>query len=46
MGIYQFDIEEYATEYKTLNTLVIYLARQFLWDPVSIRFLNKHFNFE
>nr|UFA48282.1 hypothetical chloroplast RF2 [Cryptomeria japonica var. sinensis]BAH73414.1 hypothetical chloroplast RF2 [Cryptomeria japonica]UFA48364.1 hypothetical chloroplast RF2 [Cryptomeria japonica var. sinensis]UFA48611.1 hypothetical chloroplast RF2 [Cryptomeria japonica var. sinensis]UFA48694.1 hypothetical chloroplast RF2 [Cryptomeria japonica var. sinensis] len=46
MGIYQFDTEEYATEYKPLNTPVIYLARRFLWDPVSIRFLNKHPGFE
>nr|YP_009259049.1 Ycf2 [Sequoia sempervirens]ALB37013.1 Ycf2 [Sequoia sempervirens] len=46
MGIYQFDTEEYATEYKPLNTPVIYLARRFLWDPVSIRFLNKHSAFE
>nr|QYB22504.1 hypothetical protein RF2 [Sequoiadendron giganteum]BBN66911.1 hypothetical protein [Sequoiadendron giganteum] len=46
MGIYQFDTEEYATEYKPLNTPVIYLARRFLWDPVSIRFFNKHSAFE
>nr|QYB22750.1 hypothetical protein RF2 [Tetraclinis articulata]BBN66993.1 hypothetical protein [Tetraclinis articulata] len=46
MGIYQFDTEEYAMEYKPLNTPVICLARRFLWDPVSIRFLNKHFAFE
>nr|YP_009380002.1 hypothetical protein [Chamaecyparis formosensis]BAX56529.1 hypothetical protein [Chamaecyparis formosensis] len=46
MGIYQFDTEEYAMEYKPLNTPVICLARRFLWDPVSIRFLNKHSAFE
>nr|YP_009117528.1 hypothetical chloroplast RF2 [Hesperocyparis glabra]AJE71071.1 hypothetical chloroplast RF2 [Hesperocyparis glabra] len=46
MGIYQFDTEEYAMEYKPLNTPVICLARRFLWDPVSIRFLNKHSSFE
>nr|QJE36981.1 hypothetical protein [Taiwania flousiana] len=46
MGIYQFDTEEYATEYKPLDTPVIYLARRFLWDPVSIRFINKHPVFE
>nr|QYB20982.1 hypothetical protein RF2 [Athrotaxis laxifolia] len=46
MGNYQFDTEEYATEYKPLNTPVIYLACRFLWDPVSIRFLNKNPVFE
>nr|QYB21846.1 hypothetical protein RF2 [Microbiota decussata]BBN66747.1 hypothetical protein [Microbiota decussata] len=46
MGIYQFDTEEYAMEYKPLNTPVICLARRFLWDPVSIRFINKHSAFE
>nr|QYB21029.1 hypothetical protein RF2 [Austrocedrus chilensis]BBN66421.1 hypothetical protein [Austrocedrus chilensis] len=46
MGIYQFDTEEYAMEYKPLNTPVICIAQRFLWDPVSIRFLNKHFSFE
>ena len=46
MGIYQFDTEEYAMEFKPLNTPVICLARRFLWDPVSIRFLNKHSAFE
>nr|QYB21438.1 hypothetical protein RF2 [Fitzroya cupressoides] len=46
MGIYQFDTEEYAIEYKPLNTPVICIAQRFLWDPVSIRFLNKHFSFE
>nr|YP_010390356.1 hypothetical protein RF2 [Torreya taxifolia]UPV70028.1 hypothetical protein RF2 [Torreya taxifolia] len=42
MGIYQFDTEEYAKEYKPLDTPIICLARRFLWDPVSIRFTNKH----
>nr|YP_009059784.1 hypothetical protein Ycf2 [Amentotaxus formosana]UPV69862.1 hypothetical protein RF2 [Amentotaxus formosana]BAP47774.1 hypothetical protein Ycf2 [Amentotaxus formosana] len=42
MGIYQFDTEEYAKEYKPLDTPIICLARRFLWDPVSIRFKNKH----
>nr|YP_009580358.1 hypothetical chloroplast RF2 [Juniperus tibetica]QBK47113.1 hypothetical chloroplast RF2 [Juniperus tibetica] len=46
MGIYQFDTEEYAMEYKPLNTPVICLARRFLWDPVSIRLSNKHSSFE
>nr|BCB64098.1 hypothetical protein RF2 [Chamaecyparis obtusa var. formosana] len=46
LGIYQFDTEEYALEYQPLNTPVICLARRFLWDPVSIRFLNKHPAFE
>nr|YP_008082124.1 hypothetical chloroplast RF2 [Cunninghamia lanceolata]AGL10970.1 hypothetical chloroplast RF2 [Cunninghamia lanceolata] len=46
LGIYQFDTEEYAMEYKPLNTPVIYLSRRFLWDPVSIRFVNKHPAFE
>nr|QXM16753.1 hypothetical protein RF2 [Libocedrus chevalieri] len=46
MGIYQFNTEEYAMEYKPLNTPVICIARRFLWDPVSIRFLNKHLSFE
>nr|QYB21931.1 hypothetical protein RF2 [Papuacedrus papuana] len=46
MGIYQFDTEEYAMEYKPLNTPVICIAHRFLWDPGSIRFLNKHFSFQ
>nr|QBK36417.1 hypothetical protein Ycf2 [Pseudotaxus chienii] len=41
LGIYQFDTEEDATEYKPLDTPIIYIGPRFLWDPVSIRFQNK-----
>nr|QBK35515.1 hypothetical protein Ycf2 [Taxus floridana] len=45
LGIYKFDTEEDATEYKPLDTPIIYFGRRFLWDPVSIRFQNKHVAF-
>nr|UPV71210.1 hypothetical protein RF2 [Cephalotaxus sinensis]UPV71292.1 hypothetical protein RF2 [Cephalotaxus sinensis] len=41
LGMYKFDTEECAKEYKPLDTPIIYLARRFIWDPVSIRFENK-----
>nr|QBK33137.1 hypothetical protein Ycf2 [Taxus phytonii] len=41
LGIYKFDTEEDAAEYKPLDTPIIYFGRRFLWDPVSIRFQNR-----